>query len=193
MKNVVFALLVPLALTSIAHAEEASNGLDTTKKATLSAGLFYGMPQGDFKKTGDQDLVGSSPGFVLSGGYEVMPRLSIMGLLHYYAVSSELDGVDQSMWDIGAGARYAYPVSPVLRVFGEAYVQRASYSAKAGGASMDSSGFGGLVGGGVLYAVKPQIDIGASLSYSTASLKPDQGDSQSAGWIGLTAFAAYHL
>ncbi|HEY4182708.1 MAG TPA: outer membrane beta-barrel protein [Kofleriaceae bacterium] len=192
MKNVVFALLAPLALTSIAHADE-SKGIDTTKKATLSAGLFYGMPQGDFKKTAGTDLVGSSPGFVLSGGYEVIPHLSIMGMLHYYAVSSEVDGVDQSMWDIGAGARYAYPVTPVVRVFGEAYLQRASYTAKAGGASMDSSGIGGSLGGGVLYGVKPNIDIGASLSYSTASLKPDQGDSQSAGWLGLTAFAAYHL
>lgn len=195
MKNVVFALLAPLALTSIANAEDASpsKGLDITKKATLSAGLFYGMPQGDFKKTGDQDLVGSSPGIAIAGGYEVIPNLSIMGMLHYYAVSSEIDGVDQSMWDIGAGARYAYPVSPQLRVFGELYVQRAAYTAKAGGANMDSSGFGASVGGGVLYAVKPQIDVGGALSYSTASLEPDQGDSQSAGWIGITAFAAYHL
>ncbi|CAN5899558.1 hypothetical protein BH11MYX2_BH11MYX2_26030 [soil metagenome] len=192
MKNVVFALLAPLALTSIAYADE-SKGIDATKKATLSAGLFYGLPQGDFKETGGTDLVGSSPGLVLSGGYEVIPHLSIMGMLHYYAVSSEIDGVDQSMWDIGAGARYVYPVTPVVRVFGEAYVQRASYTAKAGGSSMDASGFGGLVGGGVLYGVKPNIDLGASLSYSTASLDPDQGDSQSAGWVGLTAFAAYHL
>jgi hypothetical protein len=190
-------LLASLALTSVAYAQEPASSTaaaQPAKKATLQAGLFYGTPQGDFKELQGMDLVGASPGVVLAGGYEVIPKLSIMGMLHYYAVSSEVDGLDQSMWDIGAGARYAHPISPVLQVYGEAYIQRASYSAKiSGGSSADSSGFGVVAGGGILYALNPNLSLGGGLSYSTASLKPEQGDSQSAGWLGLNAFAAYHL
>jgi hypothetical protein len=198
MKKVVVrsTLLASLALTSIAYAQEpaTSAAAAPAKKGTIQAGLFYGTPQGDFKESGGMDLVGASPGLVLAGGYEVIPKLSIMGMLHYYAVSSEVDGVDQSMWDIGVGARYAHPVSPVLKVYGEAYIMRAAYSVDLGGGSTsDSSGIGVVAGGGVLYAVKPNISLGGGLSYSTASLKPDEGDSQSAGWLGINAFAAYHL
>jgi hypothetical protein len=197
MKKIVTrAALASFVLSSLAYAEAPapSTSAEAPKKITLSAGLFYGTPQGDFKETGGMDLVGASPGLTLAGGYQVIPKLSIMAMLHYYAVSSEIDGIDLSMWDIGAGARYAYPVKPQVSIYGELYLQRASFSADlGGGASSDSSGFGVTAGGGVLYAFKPNISLGGGLSYSTASLKPDEGDSQSGGWLGLNAFAAYHL
>ena len=166
---------------------------EAPKKIQLSAGLFYGMPQGDFKEASGMDLVGNSPGLVLSGGYAVIPKLSIMANLHYFAVASEIDGVDLSMWDVGLGARYAYPVSPVLSAYGEAYVNRVSYSQDAGGGSSDASGFGFVVGGGVIYALNSNISLGGGLTYSAADLEPDEGESTSSGWLSLNAFAAYHL
>ena len=185
-----------LAITSIAHAEEAATPEPAPvapKKIQLSAGLFYGMPQGDFKETQGMDLIGASPGIALGGGYQVIPKLSVVAAIRYFVVSSEIEGVDQSSWDIGVGARYAYPVSPVLSVYGEGFAQRVSYSVDAGGASSDSSGFGFAVGGGVLYSLNPSLSLGGGLSYSAADIEPDMGESQSSGWLSLNAFAAYHL
>ena len=190
------ALIASLALTSLAHAEAPTTeptASPADKKVTLSAGLLYATPQGDFKESGGMDIIGASPGLALSGGYQVIPKLHIVAELHYYAVSSEVDGVDVSMWDIGAGARYVYPVKPQLSIYGEALIHRAAFSVDVGGSSSDSSGIGITAGGGVLYALKPNVSLGGGLSYSTASLKPEEGDSQSGGWLGLNAFAAYHL
>jgi len=194
IRSVVIA--VTLVAPTVAFAEEAATptpAAEAPKKIQLSAGLFYGMPQGDFKEFSGMDLVGNSPGVVIQGGYEVIPKLSIMGAIRYYAVASEIDGVDLSSWEIQVGARYAHPVSPVLKVYGEAYGERVAYSADAGGASSDSSGFGFVVGGGVLYALKPNVSLGGGLTYSSAELEPDMGESQSSGWLSLAAFAAYHL
>ena len=192
IRSIAFALI---ATTSVAVAEEAATPEPTVapKKVHLSAGLFYGMPQGDFKESQGMDLIGSSPGIALSGGYQVIPNLSVIGAVRYFAVASEIDGVEQSSWDVGVGARYAYPVSPVLAVYGEGLAQRVSYSLDAGGFKSDSSGFGFQIGGGVAYALKPNVSLGGGLSYSAADLEPDEGESQSSGWLSLTAFAAYHL
>ena len=186
-----------LSLPAVAHAEEEATtpapAAATPKKGHLSAGLFYGMPQGDFKELSGMDLIGNSPGIVISGGYQVIPKLSIVGAIRYFAVASEIDGVDQSSWDLGVGARYTHPISPVLSVYGEGLAQRVSYSADAGGGNSESSGFGFQVGGGVLYGFSPNVSLGGGLSYSAADLEPEMGESQSSGWISLTAFAAYHL
>lgn len=192
IRSIAFVLV---ASTTVAFAQEPASPAPAAapKKAHLSAGLFYGMPQGDFKESGGMDLIGNSPGIALSGGYQVIPNLSVIGALRYFSVASEIDGVDHSTWDIGVGARYAYPVSPVLAVFGEGLVQRVSYSVDAGGGASDSSGIGFQLGGGVSYAIKSNISLGGALSYSTADLEPEDGESQSSGWLGLTAFAAYHL
>ncbi len=193
----VCVLVSALALTAtVAHAEEAGSPATpppAPKKIQLSAGLFYGMPQGDFKETQGMDIVGNSPGLLLGGGYEVIPHLSVLGMIRYFKVASEIDGVDLSSWDINVGARYAYPVSPVLSVYGEGFIERASYSLDAGGASSDSSGIGFAVGGGVLYALKPNVSLGGGLGYSSVELDPDMGEKQSSGWLSLNAFAAYHL
>jgi opacity protein-like surface antigen len=190
-----FAIAVSPAL---AHAETDANApapaaAPAPKKVHLSAGLFYGMPQGDFKEFQGMDLIGASPGLVLNGGYMVIPNLSVVGALRYFAVASEQDGVEHSSWDVGVGARYAYPVSPVLSVYGEGLVQRVSYSVDLGGSSSDSSGFGFALGGGVSYMLKPNVSLGGGLSYSAADLEPEMGESQSSGWLTLNAFAAYHL
>lgn len=192
------ALFVALtiAVPAVAYAEDAAAptpAAEAPKKIQLNGGLFYGMPQGDFKEFSGMDLVGNSPGLVLGGGYEVIPKLSVMGLIHYFKVSSEVDGVDLSSWDVAVGVRYAHPLSPVLRVYGEVYGERVSYSADAGGGSSDSTGFGFIVGGGVLYSFKPNVSFGGGLTYSSAELEPEMGDSQSSGWLSLNAFAAYHL
>jgi opacity protein-like surface antigen len=192
VSHVLFALaLVP----SLAAAEESTTppAAEAPKKIQLSAGLFYGMPQGDFKETSGMDLVGNSPGIVVGGGYQVIPKLSVLAAIRYFAVASEIDGVDLSSWEIQVGARYAHPVSPVLSVYGEGYVERAAYSVDLGGSKSDSSGFGFAVGGGVLYGLKSNISLGAGLTYSAADLEPEMGDSQSSGWLSLNAFAAYHL
>lgn len=192
-----FAVLaLALALPAIAFAQEPTQpppAAEAPKKIQLGAGLFYGMPQGDFKEVAGMDLVGNSPGLVLSGGYQVIPKLSVMAVVHYFSVASEVDGVELSMWDIGLGARYAHPMSPVLSVYGEGYAQRVSYSQDLGGASSDASGIGFAVGGGVLYTYKPNVSFGGGLTYSAADLEPDEGESQSSGWLSLNAFAAYHL
>lgn len=190
-------LTTAAAAPTLAHAEDASPSATKTapeKKIQLGAGLLYGMPQGDFKKAGGMDLVGASPGLVLTGGYQVIPKLSVLATVRYFAVKSEVDGVDLSSWDFDIGARYAHPVTPVVSAYGEAYVQRASYSLDAGGgATSDASGIGFAVGGGVLYALKPNVSLGGGLSYSSTELDPDQGEKQSSGWLSLNAFAAYHL
>ena len=191
-----FVLTALVTTTGIAHAQEPTTPAapaEAPKKIQLSAGLFYGMPQGDFKELSGMDLIGNSPGIVLSGGYQVIPKLSVLASIHYIAVASEVDGVDQSSWDIGVGARYAHPVSPVLSVYGEGFAQRVSYSVDAGGSSSDSTGFGFLVGGGVIYSLKPNLSLGGGITYSAADLEPEMGDSQSSGWLSLNAFAAYHL
>jgi hypothetical protein len=196
MNNIFRHTLLALVLVpTIAAAEESATppAAEAPKKIQLSAGLFYGMPQGDFKETSGMDLVGNSPGLVLSGGYQVIPKVSVLAAIHYYSMSSEIDGVDLSSWDIGVGARYAQPVSPVLSVYGEGFVNRVSYTADAGGGKIDSSGIGFAVGGGVLYSFKPSVSFGGGLSYSQADLEPDQGENQSSGWISLNAFAMYHL
>jgi len=188
-------VLASLVVPAVASAEEAATppAAEAPKKIQLSAGLFYGMPQGDFKEISGMDLIGSSPGIVVGGGYQVIPKLSVLAAIRYYAVSSEIDGVDLSSWEVQLGARYAHPVSPVLSVYGEGYVERVSYSVDAGGGSSDSSGIGFAVGGGVLYALKPNISLGGGLTYSAADLEPEMGENQSSGWLSLNAFAAYHL
>lgn len=195
-RTIIIASLATALVPAFAHAEtDATPAAPAAapKKVHLSAGLLYGMPQGDFKELAGMDLIGNSPGIALSGGYMVIPNLSVVGALRYFAVSSEIDGVDQSTWDIGVGARYAYPVSPVLSVYGEGLVQRVSYSADAGGGSSDYSGFGFAVGGGVSYMLKENVSLGGGLSYSAADIEPEMGESQSSGWLSLNAFAAYHL
>jgi opacity protein-like surface antigen len=196
VRSYLFAALATFAIAPTAFAEEAATPAPepAPKKIQLGAGLFYGMPQGDFKEFSGMDLVGNSPGLVINGGYQVIPKLHVMASIHYFAVASEVDGVDLSSWDIGVGARYAHPISPVLSIYGEAYAQRVAYSADlGGGASSDSSGFGFLVGGGVSYALKPNVSLGGGLTYSAADLEPEMGESQSSGWLSLNAFAAYHL
>jgi opacity protein-like surface antigen len=190
--HVLFALVLA---PSLASAEESTTppAAEAPKKIQLSAGLFYGMPQGDFKESGDMDVIGASPGIVLGGGYQVIPKLSVLAAIRYYAVSSEIDGVDHSSWEIQLGARYAYPISPVLAVYGEGYLERVSYSIDVGGGSTDSTGIGFAVGGGVLYSLKSNVSLGAGLTYSAADIEPDMGESQSSGWLSLNAFAAYHL
>ena len=195
-RTALFVALATAVAAPVASAEDGVSPAPTTtaaKKIQLSAGLFYGLPQGDFKETQGMDLIGNSPGLLLSGGYEVIPKLSVLGAIRYFAVASEIDGVDMSSWDIDVGARYAHPMTPVLSVYGEAYVQRVSYSLDAGGGSMDASGFGFVAGAGVLYAFKPNVSFGGGLSYSSTSLEPEQGESQSSGWLSLSAFAVYHL
>lgn len=190
--HVLFALaLAP----SLASADESTTppAAEAPKKIQLSAGLFYGMPQGDFKEEQGMDVVGNSPGIVIGGGYQVIPKLSVLAAIRYYSVASEIDGVDLSSWEIQIGARYAHPVSPVLSVYGEGYLERAAYSLDAGGSKSDSSGIGFAVGGGVMYALKSNLSLGAGLTYSAADLEPEMGDSQSSGWLSLNAFAAYHL
>ena len=195
IKSSLFTALATVAVAPAAHAEDAASpaAATTPKKIQLGAGLFYGMPQGDFKETQGMDVVGNSPGILISGGYQVIPKLSVLAAVRYFSVASEIDGVDLSSWDIELGVRYAHPVSPVLSVFGEGYAERVSYSLDVGGSSSDSSGIGFVVGGGVLYALKPNVSLGGGLSYSSASLEPDQGESQSSGWLSLNAFANYHL
>jgi opacity protein-like surface antigen len=192
VSHVLFALaLVP----SFAAAEESTTppAAAAPKKIQLSAGLFYGMPQGDFKEESGTDLVGNSPGIMVGGGYQVIPKLSVLAAIRYFSVASEIDGVDLSSWEIQVGARYAHPVTPVLSVYGEGYLERAAYSVDAGGGASDSTGFGFAVGGGVLYSLKSNVSLGGGLTYSAADLEPEMGDSQSSGWLSLNAFAAYHL
>ncbi|MBA3504002.1 MAG: porin family protein [Myxococcota bacterium] len=195
-KSFVYSLFAVTALATVAHAQEPAApapAAEAPKKIQLSAGLFYGLPQGDFKEESGMDVVGSSPGLVLSGGYQVIPKLSVLAQIRYFVMSSEIDGVDLSMWDVGLGARYAHPMSPVLSVYGEGFVNRASYSIDVGGGGSDSSGIGFAVGGGVLYSLKPNVSLGGGLSYSSTSLEPEMGDSVSSGWVSLNAFASYHL
>lgn len=195
-KSLVYSLFAVTALATVAHAQEPAAPppvAEAPKKIQLSAGLFYGLPQGDFKEEAGMDLVGSSPGILLGGGYQVIPKLHVLAAIRYFAMSSEIDGVDLSMWDVELGARYAHPVSPVLSVYGEGYVNRVSYSVDAGGGKSDSSGIGFTVGGGVLYGLRSNISLGGGLSYSSTSLEPEMGDSVSSGWVSLNAFASYHL
>jgi hypothetical protein len=190
------ALLALALVPAVAAAEEAATPEPATvspKKIQLSAGLFYGIPHGDFKESSGMDVIGNSPGLVVSGGYAVIPKLSVLAAIHYFSVASEIDGVDLSSWDIGVGARYAHPFTPVVSAYGEAFVNRVAYSQSVGGQSSDASGIGFLVGGGVLYSFKPNVSFGGGLTYSQADLDPDQGEKQSSGWLSINAFAVYHL
>ena len=195
MKVSHLAFVLAIAAPAVASADESTTppAAEAPKKIQLSAGLFYGMPQGDFKETGGMDLIGNSPGIVVGGGYQVIPKLSVLAALRYYSMSSEIDGVDLSSWEFQVGARYAHPVTPVVSVYGEGYVERVAYSLDAGGGSSDASGFGFAVGGGVLYSFKPNVSFGGGITYSAADLEPEMGENQSSGWLSLNAFAAYHL
>jgi hypothetical protein len=196
--SIIRTALLGLALVpALASAEEAASpepaAAVSPKKIQLSAGLFYGIPHGDFKESSGMDVIGNSPGLVVSGGYAVIPKLSVLAAIHYFSVASEIDGVDLSSWDIGVGARYAHPFTPAVSAYGEGFVNRVSYSQSVGGQSSDASGIGFLVGGGVLYSFKPNVSFGGGLTYSQADLDPDQGEKQSSGWLSINAFAVYHL
>ncbi len=148
----------------------------------FEAGLIIGIPQGDYEG------VDTSPGIHLQFGYTVAPNISVFGGLRYISVqfADAPEGVSFAHYDFNAGVRYSVPMSPTMKLFGEAHLEFSTVSADAGGESQSESGLGIGVRAGAIFAISPTIGIGGSLGYSTASINDDDD-----AWLTLDAFASF--
>lgn len=146
----------------------------------FEGGLIIGLPQGDFEGAD------TSIGIGLIFGATVAPNISVFGGLRYIKVSiaDAPEGFDLAYYDLVAGARYTAPMSPTMKVFGEAYLAYATVSASAGGESASESGIGFGARGGAIFMMSPSFGIGGGLGYSTASI--NEG---TAAWLTLDGFA----
>ncbi|MDQ3370819.1 MAG: porin family protein [Myxococcota bacterium] len=193
MRNVLGCslLAVSLPLTAIAQPPPPppplpSGGSMVTAPAEplmrLDAGLIIGFPQGDF------DGADTSLGIHLQFGYTVAPNISVFAGLRYIPVqyADAPEGFSLTHYDFNAGARYSRPVSPTMKLFGEAHLEFATISVDTPGGSESESGLGIGLRAGAIFAVTPSIGIGASLGYSTASI--EDGDD---AWLTLDGFASF--
>ena len=154
-------------------------------KMQLAVGLIAGLPQGDF----DQLNAETSPGININFGYTVIPHVSIMLGLRYFAVQSpdlEDAGIDFSNYDFDVGGRYTMPISPTAKVFGEAMLIYSTVAASGGGMSDSESDIGFGARGGVMFGVSGKISLGAAASYTTATINDAE-----AAWLGLEGFASF--
>lgn len=153
----------------------------------FDVGLIAGLPQGDY------DNVDTSPGILLAFGITVAPNISVFGGLRYFSIQVEGDQGDTefSNYDFIAGGRYAFPVSPTAKVFGEGMLLYSTLAIDTGGESDSESGIGFGVRGGGVFNVSGNIGIGGAISFSTATIDvPGFGDFESA-WVGLEGFASF--
>ena len=155
----------------------------------FDVGLIAGLPQQDL------DDADTSPGVNLQFGYLFTPNLGILLGIRYFQVQVEdSGGVDISNYDADIGVRYQMPVSPTMRVFGEAMLIYSTLEFSGDGGSIDGSGIGFGVRGGGAFNVSGNISIGGALSYTTASIELESGGMTAdgdAGWIGLEGFVSF--
>ncbi len=151
-------------------------------KMRFDVGLVAGLAQGDFEN------VNTSPGINLSFGYTVANNISVFAGLRYISIQIEggNNGSDLSQADFLVGGRYAVPVSPTAKVFGEGMLLYSTLSAD----SNSESGIGFGARGGGVFNVSGNIGIGGAISFTTSSI--DVGEiSVDAAWLALEAFASF--
>lgn len=152
-------------------------------KMRFDVGLIIGLPQEDL------DEADTSPGINLQFGYTVVPNVSILVGLRYFQVQAEgLDeaGIDLSNYDFDIGARYAFPISPTAKAFGEAMLIYSTVAIDAMGMSDSESDIGFGARGGVVFNVSGKIGVGGALSYTTAEI-----NDATAAWLGIEGFASF--
>ena len=139
------------------------------------AGLIIGIPSGDLADGADTSI-----GFRAAIGYNLNPNLSGHASLRYILVSSEIDGLDLSYYDLGLGGRYTMNGSGNIVPYAEGELLYTTISASADGFddSQSDPGVLGRVGG--IYKWKPNMDIIFFGSYTI--IFPENGD---ASWIEL--------
>lgn len=150
----------------------------------VDVGLSANIAGGDFEN------VDTSPGFNATLGVTVAPRISVFGGLRFIAIQPEGGDGDFSQFDISAGGRYAAPVSPTAKLFGEAFLALTtlSFDTIDGSESESGLGFGIRVGG--VFAVSGNIGIGGAVSYTTASVDLG-GFDVDAAWTALEGFVSF--
>jgi hypothetical protein len=152
-------------------------------KMRFDIGLIAGIPQGDI------DEADTSPGINLQFGYTVVPNVSILAGLRYFAIqSAALDdaGLDLSNYDFDIGGRYTFPVSPTAKAFGEAMLIYSTVAIDGGGMSDSESDIGFGVRAGAMFGVSGAISIGGAISYTTADI-----NDATVGWLGLEGFVSF--
>jgi hypothetical protein len=157
-------------------------------KMRFDIGLIAGIPQGDY-----DDGVDTSPGIWLAFGFNVAPNISIFGAARYFAIQVKGDdgGVDYSNYSAIAGGRYAAPVSPTVKLFGEAMFLYDTVSVEFGGQSDSESGIGfGGRAGALFHVGSGNMNIGAAASFTTASIDIGGTDLDSS-WLGLEGFVSF--
>src|SRR5687767_15350842 len=134
-----------------------SSGVEEEPKMRLDVGLFVAMEQSD-----DLMNIDPSPGVSLAFGFTVAPNASIFAGIRYIAVQPENDdtGVDVSYYDFIAGGRYAFPVSPSAKVFGEAFLGYGSVEFSDDSSSLSGSGLQFGAKGGGMFKVGGKTSIG---------------------------------
>ncbi len=149
-------------------------------KMRFEGGIIIGLPQGDLSEAD------TSIGIGLVFGATVAPNISVFGGLRYIKISvaDAPSGVDLAYYDLLAGARYTSPVSPTMKVFGEAHLSYATVSVSADGQSASESGIGFGARGGAIFMMGPSFGIGGGVGYSTASI--NEG---TAAWLSVEGFA----
>lgn len=153
-------------------------------KMRLDVGLIAGIPQDDL------DEADTSPGVNIQFGYTVMPHISIGVGARYFSVQGGPDGIDLANYDVDLAARYTAPLSPTMKLFGEALLIYSTFEASAMGQSIDGSGVGfGARGGGMFAVGGGRTNIGGAVSFTTASVSGDlEGD---VGWLGIEGFVSF--
>lgn len=161
-------------------------------KMRVDVALIAGLPQGDESF----DNVDTSPGLSAVFGITVAPNISVFGGFRYFAIQTknEVDGVDLSNYDLIAGGRYAFPVSPTAKIFGEAMLIYSTLAVDAGGDEQSESGIGFGVRAGGQLRVSGNISVGGALSYSSANVEFEEGGASidiNAAWLGLEGFVSF--
>lgn len=158
-------------------------------KMRFDIGLFAAIPQGDLEDAN----AGTSPGLNLQFGYNFMPNIGLSVGLRGIAIQTEDgDETDLSNYDFDIGLRYTAPVSPTVKVFGEALLIYSTLAFDNGDVEESESGIGfGLRGGGQ-FRLSGNIWLGGALSYTTANI--DFGDGAGdidVPWFGVEGFVSF--
>jgi hypothetical protein len=189
-------ILSLVVLPSVAQAQmppPVPTGPETAEpKLYADGGLIIAMPSGEI-----EDLVDTSLGLAIGGGYKLNPNLSLRGTLRYVFVSvkDEFDSADISYFDIGVGGRYAAPISPVLSVFGEGNLLLTSTSVDEGSFSASESDMGLGFNAGMLYSLTPgKYDLMVHAGY-TLIFNDEEGelDIEDYAWLSLGGSAVAYF
>lgn len=161
------------------------------KKMRLDLSLGPAFPQGDLSDFNYE----TSFMFGVQFGFYFTPNVSLEAVLQGIAMQNDqfVDSQTQTQADIGVGARYTFPVSPVLGVFGEGLLIYSTIRTEADGYDSQSDSGGGLaLRGGLNYNLSPSYAIGGSAGFQSSKIDT-QGVDVDVQWFTINGTFSFRF